>query len=277
MDDESNQNHIKLFQNQQIRAKWDNEIEDYYFSVIDVVGVLSESKNPSAYWRKLKQRLSEEGNQSVTNCHKLKLPARDGKLRKTDVADSKQILRIIQSIPSPNAEPFKQWLAQLGKERLDEIADPEIAIERAIDTYRKKGYNEEWINQRLRSIEIRKELTSEWDRVGIKQGKEYAILTNDITKAWSGMTTREYKSYKNLRKESLRDNMTNTELVLNMLAEVSTTDISKVENPKGFEESRDIARRGGNIAGNARKELEANTGKKVISKKTSKNSDLLEK
>ena len=277
MDDESNQNHIKLFQNQQIRAKWDNEIEDYYFSVIDVVGVLSESKNPSAYWRKLKQRLSEEGNQSVTNCHKLKLPARDGKLRKTDVADSKQILRIIQSIPSPNAEPFKQWLAQLGKERLDEIADPEIAIERAIDTYRKKGYNEEWISQRLRSIEIRKELTAEWDRVGIKQGKEYAILTNDITKAWSGMTTREYKSYKNLRKESLRDNMTNTELVLNMLAEVSTTDISKVENPKGFEESRDIARRGGNIAGNARKELEANTGKKVISKKTSKNSDLLEK
>lgn len=278
MENGHTQNHIKLFQNQQIRAKWDNEIEDYYFSVIDVVGVLSESKNPANYWKVLKKRLKDEGVELVTICNQLKLPShKDGKMYKTDVADSKQILRIIQSIPSPNAEPFKQWLAQLGKERLDEIADPEIAIERAIDTYRKKGYNEEWISQRLRSIEIRKELTAEWDRVGIKQGKEYAILTNDITKAWSGMTTREYKSYKNLRKESLRDNMTNTELVLNMLAEVSTTDISKVENPKGFEESRDIARRGGNIAGNARKELEANTGKKVISKKTSKNSDLLEK
>lgn len=277
MNNESNQNHIKLFQNQQIRAKWDNEIEDYYFSVIDVVGVLSESKTPRKYWSDLKTKLKSEGVELSEIIGQLKLPAKDGKLRKTDVADSKQILRIIQSIPSPNAEPFKQWLAQLGKERLDEIADPEIAIERAINTYREKGYNEEWITQRLRSIEIRKDLTAEWDRVGVKQGKEYAILTNDITKAWSGMTTREYKSYKNLRKESLRDNMTNTELVLNMLAEVSTTDISKVENPEGFEESRDVARRGGAIAGNARKELEANTGKKAISKKSSKNSDLLEK
>ena len=227
--DLTNENGIKLFQNSQIRTKWDSDIEDYYFSVNDVVGVLTESKNPSQYWGTLKSRLKEEGWEGVTNCNRLKMLASDGKMRLTDVANSKQLLRIIQSIPSPKAEPFKQWLAQLGKERLEEIADPEQAIERAIIEYRRKGYSEEWITQRLRSTEIRKDLTSEWDRSGIKHGEEYAILTDEISKAWSGMTTRQYKQHKNLKKESLRDNMTNTELVLNMLAEVSTTEISRNE------------------------------------------------
>lgn len=267
---------IKLFDEYKIRTKWDPEIEDYYYSVIDVIAVLTESKNPSAYWRKLKQRLSEESNESVTNCHRLKMPAKDGKMRETDVANTKELLRLIQSVPSPNAEPFKQWLAQMGKERLEEIADPEIAMQRAINTYRQKGYSEEWITQRMRSIETRKELTAEWDRVGVNEGIEYAILTNDITKAWSGMSTKEYKQYKGLKKEGLRDNMTNLELILNMLAEASTTEISKVENPDGFEESRDVAKRGGNIAGNARQELEEVTGKSVISKKNSKNPKLLD-
>lgn len=271
-----NKNEIKLFQNELIRAKWDSDIEDYYFSVIDVVAVLTESKNPPQYWRTLKSRLKEEGNESVTNCNKLKMPASDGKMRLTDVANTKQLLRIIQSIPSPKAEPFKQWLAQLGKERLDEIADPEHAIERAINTYRDKGYSEEWISQRLRSIEIRKDLTNEWNRSGIEEGVEYAILTNEVSKAWSGMTTREYKDYKDLKKESLRDNMTNTELVLNMLAEVSTTEISRNENPKGLDESKHVAKRGGFIAGNARKDLEEQLGKKVISKSNSKNPKLLD-
>ena len=269
-------NEIKLFQDKKIRTKWDSNIEDYYFSVIDVIAVLTESKNPSQYWRTLKSRLKEEGNESVTNCNRLKLPAADGKMRLTDVANTKELLRIIQSVPSPKAEPFKQWLAQLGKERLEEIADPEQAIERAIQTYRNKGYSNEWITQRLRSIEIRKDLTHEWHKSGIKEGIEYAILTDDISKAWSGMSTREYKDYKNLRKESLRDNMTNTELVLNMLAEVSTTEISRNEKPQGLDKSRDVAKRGGSIAGNARKDLEKQLGKKVITKSNSKNHELLD-
>ena len=269
-------NEIKLFNDKQIRTVWDDEIEDYYFSIIDVIDVLTNSKDASAYWRKLKQRLSKEGNQTVTNCHRLKLPAKDGKMRLTDVADTKHLLRIIQSVPSPKAEPFKLWLAQVGKERLDEIADPEKAIERAIQTYRKKGYSEEWITQRIRSIETRKELTAEWQRVGVKEGLEYAILTNEITKAWSGKTVKEYKDYKNLKKEGLRDNMTNLELILNMLAEASTTEISKVEDPSTFDESKDVAIRGGSIAGNARRELEDATGKKVISKKNSNNPELLD-
>lgn len=269
-------NEIKLFQDKKIRTKWDSNIEDYYFSVIDVIAVLTESKNPSQYWRTLKSRLKEEGNESVTNCNRLKLPAADGKMRLTDVANTKELLRIIQSVPSPKAEPFKQWLAQLGKERLEEIADPEQAIERAIQTYRNKGYSNEWITQRLRSIEIRKDLTHEWHKSGIKEGIEYAILTDDISKAWSGMSTREYKDYKNLRKESLRDNMTNTELVLNMLAEVSTTEISRNEKPQGLDKSRDVAKRGGSIAGNAKKDLEKQLGKKVITKSNSKNHELLD-
>lgn len=269
-------NEIKLFQDKKIRTKWDSNIEDYYFSVIDVIAVLTESKNPSQYWRTLKSRLKEEGNESVTNCNRLKLPAADGKMRLTDVANTKELLRIIQSVPSPKAEPFKQWLAQLGKERLEEIADPEQAIERAIQTYRNKGYSNEWITQHLRSIEIRKDLTHEWHKSGIKEGIEYAILTDDISKAWSGMSTREYKDYKNLRKESLRDNMTNTELVLNMLAEVSTTEISRNEKPQGLDKSRDVAKRGGSIAGNARKDLEKQLGKKVITKSNSKNHELLD-
>lgn len=272
----TNKNEIKLFQNSQIRTKWDSKIEDYYFSVIDVIGVLTESKNPNRYWSDLKIKLNDESGEPYENIVRLKMPAADGKLRLTDVATTKQLLRIIQSIPSPKAEPFKQWLAQLGKERLDEIADPEQAIERAINTYRKKGYSEEWINQRLRSIEIRKDLTNEWNKSGIDEGIEYAILTNEVSKAWSGMTTREYKDYKNLKKESLRDNMTNTELVLNMLAEVATTEISRNENPKGLNESKHVAKRGGNVAGNARKDLESQLGKKVISKHNSNNPDLLD-
>lgn len=264
-----NNNQIKLFKNNEIRTVWNKEEEEWYFSIIDVIGVLSESKNPSQYWRTLKNRLKDEGNQTVTNCNRLKMPAHDGKMRLTDVADTKQLLRIIQSVPSPNAEPFKMWLAEVGKERLDEIADPEKAFHRGIETYRKKGYDEKWIEQRIKSIEIRKDLTFEWNRTGVK-GNEYGILTNEITKAWSGKTTKEYKEHKNLKKESLRDNMTNTEMVLNMLAEVSTTEIIKEKNPEGFEENKKIAKKGGTIAGNARKELEETTGKKVISKKNAK-------
>lgn len=272
----NNKNEIKLFQNSQIRTKWDSKIEDYYFSIIDVIAVLTESKNPNRYWSDLKIKLNDESGEPYENIVRLKMLAADGKLRLTDVATTKQLLRIIQSVPSPKAEPFKQWLAQLGKERLDEIADPEQAIERAINTYRNKGYSEEWINQRLRSIEIRKDLTNEWNKSGIDEGIEYAILTNEVSKAWSGMTTREYKDYKNLKKESLRDNMTNTELVLNMLAEVATTEISRNENPKGLNESKHVAKRGGNVAGNARKDLESQLGKKVISKHNSNNPDLLD-
>ena len=274
MSDEKNS--IKLFESQEIRAKWDDEIEDYYFSIIDVVAVLTDSKNPNAYWRKLKQRLSEEGDESVTNCHTLKMPAKDGKLRKTDVANTKQLFRIIQSVPSKKAEPFKQWLAQVGTERLNEIADPELAIERAISTYRRKGYPEEWITQRMRSIEIRKDLTAEWDRSGVEEGLEYAILTNEISKASFGLTTKQHKQHKGLRKENLRDNMTNAELVITMLGELATTEISKAEDPEGFEESKKVAKRGGDIAGNARRELEANTGKKVVSKKTARDPKALD-
>lgn len=270
-------NEIKLFNDKKIRTKWDSEIEDYYFSVIDVIAVLTESKNPRRYWSDLKRKVKKEGSQLYENIVQLEMKSKDGKYYKTDVANTKQLLRIIQSVPSPNAEPFKQWLAQVGKERLDEIASPEIAIERAINTYRKKGYSEEWITQRIRSIETRKELTAEWNRAGIKEGIEYAILTNDISKAWSGMTTQEYKKYKNLKKEDLRDNMTNLELILNMLAEATTTEISQVENPKGFEESRDVAKRGGNIAGNTRREIEETTGRKIVSKANAKDKKLLGK
>ena len=267
---------IKLFDEYKIRTKWDLEIGDYYYSVIDVIAVLTESKNPRNYWKVLKKRLKDEGNELVTNCNRLKMPAKDGKMRLTDVATTKQLLRIIQSVPSPKAEPFKQWLAQMGKERLEEIADPEIAMQRSINTYRRKGYSEEWITQRMRSIETRRELTAEWDRVGVNEGIEYAILTDDISKAWSGMSTKEYKQYKGLRKEGLRDNMTNMELILSMLAEGSTTEISKVENPDGFVESRSVAKRGGNIAGNARRELESTTGRKVISRRNSKTPNFLD-
>ena len=267
---------IKLFDEYKIRTKWDPEIEDYYYSVIDVIAVLTESKNPNRYWSDLKRKLSDESGQPYENIVRLKLKATDGKMRETDAANTKQLLRIVQSVPSPKAEPFKQWLAQMGKERLEEIADPEIAMQRAINTYREKGYSEEWITQRIRTIETRKELTAEWNRVGVNEGIEYAILTDDISKAWSGMSTKEYKQYKGLKKEGLRDNMTNLELILNMLAEASTTEISKVENPDGFEESRDVAKRGGNIAGNAIQELEEVTGKSVISKKNSKNPELLD-
>ena len=267
---------IKLFDEYKIRTKWDPEIEDYYYSVIDVIAVLTESKNPNRYWSDLKRKLSDESGQPYENIVRLKLKATDGKMRETDAANTKQLLRIVQSVPSPKAEPFKQWLAQMGKERLEEIADPEIAMQRAINTYREKGYSEEWITQRIRTIETRKELTAEWNRVGVNEGIEYAILTDDISKAWSGMSTKEYKQYKGLKKEGLRDNMTNLELILNMLAEASTTEISKVENPDGFEESRDVAKRGGNIAGNAIQELEEVTGKSVISKKNSKKPELLD-
>ena len=263
-------------QTYKIRTKWDSEIEDCYYSVIDVIAVLTGSKRPRKYWSDLKSKLKSEGSEVSENIGQLKMLSPDDKMRKTDVATTKQLLRLIQSVPSPKAEPFKQWLAQMGKERLEEIADPEIAMHRAINTYRKKGYSEEWITQRMRSIETRKELTAEWNSVGVNEGIEYAILTDDISKAWSGMSTKEYKQYKGLKKEGLRDNMTNIELILNMLAEASTTEISKVENPDGFEESRDIAKRGGNIAGNARQELESVTGKSVISKKNSKNPELLD-
>ena len=267
---------IKLFEEYKIRTKWDPEIEDYYYSVIDVIAVLTESKNPRRYWSDLKRKLKKEGSQLYENIVQLKMKSTDDKFYKTDAANTKQLLRIVQSVPSPKAEPFKQWLAQMGKERLEEIADPEIAMQRAINTYREKGYSEEWITQRIRTIETRKELTAEWNRVGVNEGIEYAILTDDISKAWSGMSTKEYKQYKGLKKEGLRDNMTNLELILNMLAEASTTEISKVENPDGFEESRDVAKRGGNIAGNAKQELEEVTGKSVISKKNSKNPELLD-
>lgn len=269
-------NGIKLFQNKEIRTKWDSGIKDYYFAVVDVIAILTESKNPNAYWRKLKQRLNEEGNQIVTNCHSLKMPAKDGKMRLTDVATAKQLLRIIQSVPSPKAEPFKLWLAEVGKERLDEIADPELAFERAVETYRAKGYSEKWISQRLKSIEVRKDLTAEWNRVGVKKRNEYGILTNEISKAWSGFTTEEYKEYKGLKKEGLRDNMTNMELILSMLAEASTTEISKSENPNGFEESRPIAREGGEIAGNARGAIEERTGRKIVSNLNANTPELLD-
>lgn len=261
-------NEIKLFEGKQIRSAWDNEKEEWYFSIIDIVGVLTDSKDPGAYWRKLKQRLKEEGNEFVTNCHELKMESpKDGKFYKTDVADIQGIFRIIQSVPSPKAEPFKMWLAEVGKERINEIIDPELTIDRALDTYLKKGYSREWINQRLQAIQVRKELTDTWQDHGVKAGKEYAILTNEISKAWSGMTTREYKNLKGLKKENLRDNMSTLEIVLNMLAEATTTELTKTKNPQGLEENKKVAKDGGAIAGNARKEIEKETGQSVITSK----------
>lgn len=258
-------NKIKVFENRQIRALWDAEKEDWWFSVVDIIAVLSESSNPQTYWRVLKKRLKDEGNETVTNCNALKMIAPDGKNRSTDCLDTKGVLRLVQSIPSPNAEPFKMWLAQVGSERLDEIADPEKAILRGADFYRAKGYTEGWINQRLQTIEMRKELTDEWKARGIEKEKDYAILTNEMTKAWSGLNVQEYKQVKGLKKENLRDNMTNIELVLNMLAEVTTTAISKQEQPETFAESKQIAQRGGAVAKNTRKDIESQLGTSVIS------------
>ena len=257
-------NEIKLFENTQVRTVWDDEQEKWYFSIVDVIAVLTDSPNPRKYWSVLKTRLKKEGSQLATNCSQLKMEASDGKYYKTDVADTEQIFRLIQSIPSPKAEPFKLWLAQIANERIDEMQDPELTIDRALQQYLNLGYSENWINQRLKSIEIRKELTDEWKRLGLKEGQQFAALTDIITKNWSGKTTKEYKTLKGLKKENLRDNMTNTELILNMLAEASTKDISQAVDPKTFEESKTVAQQGGTIAGNARKELEAKTGKKVV-------------
>lgn len=257
-------NKIQLFENQPIRTAWDEELEEWYFSIIDVVAVLTESKDANAYWRKLKQRLIQEGNETVTNCHTLKMKAADGKKRMTDVANTEQLLRIIQSIPSKKAEPFKLWLAQVGRDRIEEIIDPELTIERALETYAKKGYPADWINQRLQTIRARKELTDERQSHGVQKGKEYAILTDEVTKAWSGMSTRQYKNYKGLKKENLRDNMSTLELALNMLAEATTTELTKVQNPYGLEENRSVAKTGGKIAGEARTRIEEETGNPVI-------------
>lgn len=273
------ENKIKLFESKKIRTAWNEDEEEWYFSVVDVVEVLTDSadyQTARKYWNKLRQRLSEEGSELVTICHRLKMIAADGKMRETDVLDTKGLLRLIQSIPSPKAEPFKMWLAQVGSERLDEIADPEKAILRGADFYRAKGYTEGWINQRLQSIEMRKELTDEWKARGIELEKDYAILTNEMTKAWSGFSIKQYKQFKNLKKENLRDNMTNVELVLNMLAEVTTTAISKSRGPETFEESRQIAIEGGSVAKDARKNIEARTGKSVISPLNAKNKKALE-
>ena len=261
---------VQLFEDRPIRTAWVEDEEEWYFSVVDVVGTLTEQidyEKARKYWNKLKQRLKEEGSQLVTNCHQLKMTAQDGKMRLTDVANTEQLLRIIQSIPSKKAEPFKMWLAQVGRERIEEVIDPELTIERALETYAKKGYSREWINQRLQAIQVRKELTDEWDKRGVKKGIEYAILTDEITKAWSGMTTRQYKNHKGLKKENLRDNMSTLELVLNMLAEATTTEISKQKQPESFEESRMVAIEGGEAAGEARLAVEKRTGKPVITNK----------
>ena len=261
---------IKIFEDKKVRSLWDAEQEKWYVSIIDVVSILTESVDPSAYWHKLKQRLKEEGNETVTNCHGLKMRAPDGKMRLTDVADTEQLFRLIQSIPSPKAEPFKLWLAKVAAERLDEMQDPELGIDRALEHYMLLGYSESWINQRLKSIEIRKELTDEWKNRGLNEGAQIATLTDIITKAWAGKTTKEYKVLKGLKKENLRDNMTNTELILSMLAEASTKDISQAVNPKGFGESKKVAKQGGNVAKVALKELEAKTGKKVVTELNAK-------
>ncbi len=260
-----NSKKIKIFEGRKVRTHWDEEKEKWFFSIVDIIAILTESVDSYAYWRKLKQRLLEEGNETVTNCHTLKMIAQDGKLRETDVGDTEQIFRLIQSIPSKKAEPFKRWLAKVGTERIDEMYNPELAIDRAMKTYLQKGYSKEWINQRLKTIEVRKELTDEWERVGIQDDVEFAILTDEITKAWAELSIKDYKKLKKLKKENLRDNMTNLELVLNMLAEVTTKEVSKKENPAGFPESLDVARKGGSVAGNARKEIESMTGKPVVS------------
>ena len=257
-------NKIQLFDEKKVRAIWDDEAEKWYFSIVDVVAVLTESPNPQTYWRVLKKRLKDEGNETVTNCNGLKMLAPDGKMRKTDVADTEQLFRLIQSIPSPKAEPFKQWMAQVAAQRLDQLQDPELSIEQAMMDYKRLGYSDAWINQRLKSIEIRKDLTDEWKRRGLQEGVQFATLTDIIYSTWSGMTAKEYKQFKGLRKENLRDNMTNRELVLNMLAELSTKDISESQNPETFGEHMDVARQGGEIARHARMELEAKTGKPVV-------------
>ena len=258
------QNAIQLFEDKKVRTLWDAGREKWYISIVDVVGILTDSPNPQVYWRVMKKRLKDEGNETVTNCNGLKMLAQDGKMRLTDVADTEQLFRLIQSIPSPKAEPFKLWLAQIAAERLDEMQDPELTIDRALEQYLQLGYSESWINQRLKSIEIRKELTDEWRSRGLKEGQQFATLTDIITKAWADKTTKEYKILKGLKKENLRDNMTNTELILNMLAEASTKDISQAVNPKDFEASKKVAEQGGNVAKVAMKELEAKTGKKVV-------------
>lgn len=259
---------VKIFEGSQIRSVWDNEREEWYFSVVDVIGSLTESNNPRDYWYRVKKRMSEEERSELsTFCRQLKLKSTDGKSYKTDVADMQGIFRIIQSVPSPKAEPFKMWLAEVGKERIDEIIDPELTIDRALEGYARKGYSREWINQRLQAIQVRKELTDTWQDHGVKAGNEYAILTNEISKAWSGMTTREYKDFKGLKKENLRDNMSTTEIILNMLAETATKDIAEATNPQGLEENKQVAQDGGSIAGDARKSIEARTGKPVITSK----------
>lgn len=259
---------VKIFEGSQIRSVWDNEREEWYFSVVDVIGSLTESNNPRDYWYRVKKRMSEEERSELsTFCRQLKLKSTDGKSYKTDVADMQGIFRIIQSVPSPKAEPFKMWLAEVGKERIDEIIDPELTIDRALEGYARKGYSREWINQRLQAIQVRKELTDTWQDHGVKTGNEYAILTNEISKAWSGMATREYKDFKGLKKENLRDNMSTTELILNMLAETATKDIAEATNPQGLDENKQVAQDGGSIAGDARKSIEARTGKSVITSK----------
>ena len=262
-------NEIKLYENKAIRSVWDNEKEEWYFSVVDVVGVLAESANPRRYWSDLKRKLKEEegADQLYEKIVQLKMKAPDGKMRETDAADMQGVFRIIQSIPSPKAEPFKMWLAEVGKERIDEIIDPELTIDRALQTYLQKGYSREWINQRLQAIQVRKELTDAWQDHSIEDGREFAILTNEISKAWSGMTTRQYKDFKHLKKENLRDNMSTLELVLNMLAEATTTELTQTMNPQGLEENKAVAKEGGTVAGNARKDIEARTGKPVITQK----------
>ena len=256
---------IKLFEERKVRTIWDDTHEKWYFSIVDVVAILTNSSNPQTYWRVLKKRLKEEGNETVTNCNALKLKATDGKMRLTDVADTEQLFRLIQSIPSPKAEPFKQWMAEVASTRIDQLQDPELSIEQAIADYRRLGYSEAWINQRIKSIEVRKELTDEWKRTGVKEGVEYATLTDIITQQWSGFTTKEYKQYKGLKKENLRDNMTNLEMAFNILAEASTTELSKQRDPQGMEEQKKVAKEGGSVAKVARKQLEAQLGRSIIS------------
>jgi hypothetical protein len=269
----SKETRIKVFEQSRVRTQWDEEQEKWYFSIVDVIGVLTSQNNfqlSRNYWKVLKSRLLKEGNQTVTNCNRLKLLAEDGKMRFTDVADTEQLFRLIQSIPSPKAEPFKLWIAKVARERIDEIEDPEIGIDRLMETYLRKGYSKEWINQRLKSIEIRKELTDEWEKRGVQKGQDFAILTDEITKAWSGFSVKQYKKHKDLKKENLRDNMTNLELVLTMLAEATTSEISKEKKPETFEENRIIANQGGHIAGNTRKEIEEKTGKRIVSNLSAK-------
>ena len=270
MSELKNRHTLQIFEDKKIRTAWDEEQEEWYFAIVDVIAVLTDSPNPQTYWRVMKKRLKDEGNETVTNCNALKMTAADGKQRLTDVANTEQLLRIIQAVPSPRAEPFKMWLARVGKERIEETIDPEQAIDRALETYLKKGYSEEWVHQRLLAIRIRNELTDEWQKRGVEKGKEYAILTDEISRAWSGMTTRQYKKLKGLKKENLRDNMSDLELVLTMLAEASATDISKVSNPQGFSENQDVARRGGKVAGIARRALEVETGKPVVTSQNAK-------